>query len=56
MVKLRRVQEGWRHVGHQFAPLALLCVLSQMCIGSSILLRDVTKETGITFKHTDGGS
>ncbi|MBW8041687.1 MAG: CRTAC1 family protein [Planctomycetes bacterium] len=27
-----------------------------MCAGASIVLRDVTKKTGITFKHTDGSS
>ena len=36
--------------------LVLLCVLSQICAGSTIVLRDVTKKTGITFKHTDGSS
>ena len=57
MVKLRRDQEGWQRVGQRFAlVLAFLSVLSQVCAGSSIVLRDVTKETGITFKHTDGGS
>ena len=33
----------------------LLCTFCQLCNSSTILLRDVTKETGITFIHTDGG-
>jgi hypothetical protein len=57
MVKLWRIQENRWRIGQRFAlELAFLCVLSQMCAGSSIILRDVTKETGITFKHTDGSS
>jgi hypothetical protein len=57
MVKLSRFQKVWRHVRQQFSlVLVFLCVLSQICAGSSIILRDVTKETGITFKHTDGSS
>ena len=42
-----------------FAPLAwLLCtaLLQAAETPSPILLRDVTRETGITFVHTDGGS
>ncbi|MHC4462318.1 MAG: CRTAC1 family protein [Planctomycetota bacterium] len=57
MIKLSRFQEGWRHVRQRFSlMLVFLYVLSQICAGSSIILRDVTKETGITFKHTDGSS
>ncbi|MHC4751261.1 MAG: CRTAC1 family protein, partial [Planctomycetota bacterium] len=35
--------------------LVLLCTFCQLCNSSTIVLRDVTKETGITFIHTDGG-
>jgi len=35
--------------------IALLCVFYNVCNGGPITLRDVTKETGITFIHTDGG-
>ncbi len=38
------------------ATLAFLGLLSQVCAGGPIVLRDVTKETGITFRHTDGSS
>jgi hypothetical protein len=37
------------------AGLAWLCLLSTTHAGSPIVLRDVTKQTGITFRHTDGG-
>jgi len=57
MLKLRCVHEGSRRVGQRFAlVLVFLYVLSPVCAGSSIVLRDVTKKTGITFKHTDGSS
>ena len=36
--------------------LVLSCIFLDARANSSIVLRDVTKETGITFKHTDGGS
>ncbi|MEJ2703949.1 MAG: CRTAC1 family protein [Sedimentisphaerales bacterium] len=36
--------------------LASLCIFHDACADGPIVLRDVTKETGITFKHTDGGS
>ncbi|MCP4260951.1 MAG: CRTAC1 family protein [Planctomycetes bacterium] len=36
--------------------LILTAVFCQICPGSAIVLHDVTKETGITFKHTDGSS
>ena len=35
--------------------LVFWCVFSYARADSPIILRDVTKETGITFKHTDGG-
>ena len=38
------------------AGLALLCPFLDTYADSPIILRDVTQETGITFKHTDGGS
>jgi len=57
MAKLPRIQEDRRRVRQRF-PLVLvfLYVLSQICAGDSIVLREVTKNTGITFKHTDGSS
>ena len=36
--------------------LAMVVVFCQICPGNSIVFRDVTKETGITFRHTDGSS
>ena len=43
--------------GHHFVSmLALVVVFCQTCPGDSIVFRDVTKETGITFRHTDGSS
>ncbi len=36
--------------------LALSIVFCQACYGNSIIFRDVTKDTGITFRHTDGSS
>jgi hypothetical protein len=36
--------------------LALTAILCQICPGSPIILHDVTRQTGITFKHTDGSS
>ncbi|UCG57764.1 MAG: CRTAC1 family protein [Phycisphaerales bacterium] len=36
--------------------LSFSCVLSHARDSSGIILRDVTKETGITFQHTDGSS
>jgi hypothetical protein len=35
---------------------AFLSVLCPRCTGSQILLKDVTKGTGITFRHTDGSN
>ncbi|MGB2866650.1 MAG: CRTAC1 family protein [Sedimentisphaerales bacterium] len=36
--------------------LALVVVFCQTCPGESIVFSDVTKDTGITFRHTDGSS
>ncbi|MFC1636655.1 CRTAC1 family protein [Planctomycetota bacterium] len=36
--------------------LTLTIVFCQACSGNSIIFHDVTKETGITFRHTDGSS
>ena len=40
------------------AVVGLLClyVLLSDCVYASIRLRDMTKQTGITFVHTDGSS
>ena len=40
------------------AAVVILClyVFSQDCVSASIRLRDVTKQTGIAFIHTDGSS
>ena len=55
MTKLRYIQKyRWRFRQWFSAVLVSLCVVSQICTGSSIVLRDVTKDTGITFRHTDG--
>jgi len=39
-----------------FVVLISLCVGLETRANHPVLLRDVTQETGITFKHTDGGS
>ena len=45
------------HGGRHFVlMLTLAAVFCQICTGNSIIFRDVTKETGITFRHTDGSS
>jgi len=36
--------------------LTLSIVFCQTCPGNSMVFRDVTKDTGITFRHTDGSS
>ena len=47
----------WMIIGCRFAIVMLLLHLSvDVFADSPMLLRDVTKETGITFTHTDGGS
>ena len=47
----------WMIVGSRCVLVLLLLQLSaDVFADSPILLRDVTKETGITFTHTDGGS
>ncbi|MGB2807688.1 MAG: CRTAC1 family protein [Sedimentisphaerales bacterium] len=51
---LRSCQEHRTGVWHRVAPI-LLCALSTICNGGPVTLRDVTRETGITFIHTDGG-
>jgi hypothetical protein len=57
MVNFQHNQESRRFIGHRFIMvLVFLCLLSQTCTSSSIVLRDITKKTGITFKHTDGSS
>lgn len=38
------------------AGLLCLCFLLVNCVSASIQLRDVTKQTGISFVHTDGSS
>jgi hypothetical protein len=57
MVKLSRVKEDRWNFRQRFTLiLVFLYVLPEICAGNSIMLRDVTKKTGITFKHTDGSS
>ena len=47
----------WMIIGCRYSLLLLLLHLSaDVFADSPISLRDVTKETGITFTHTDGGS
>ena len=36
--------------------LILTAILYPICLGNPIVLNDVTRETGITFVHTDGSS
>ncbi|MHC4207712.1 MAG: hypothetical protein ACYSTT_23910, partial [Planctomycetota bacterium] len=36
--------------------LILMAILCQLCLGSTVVLNDVTRETGIAFVHTDGSS
>ena len=43
-------------IGERFAVVVLLCAFIYIRVQGSIVLSDVTQETGITFKHTDGGS
>ena len=43
-------------IGERFAVVVLLCAFICIRVQGSIVLSDVTQETGITFKHTDGGS
>jgi len=44
------------HTGPSIVVAALLCVPVFAGVEGSIVLRDVTKETGIAFIHTDGSS
>jgi len=57
MAELSRVQESRLRVKQKFLlVLFFFCVFSQSYAASPIVLRDVTKKTGIAFRHTDGGS
>ena len=48
---------SWRSIGYLcFVVPGLFCASIEAFADSPILLHDVTKETGITFVHTDGGS
>ena len=48
---------SWRRIGYLCVVVpGLLYASIDAFADSPILLRDVTKETGITFRHTDGGS
>jgi hypothetical protein len=51
---LRRGREYWKGFG-QWVVLVSLCAFYNVCSGGPIVLSDATKETGITFTHTDGG-
>lgn len=51
----RSIGNPWSAVIERFAvATVVLAVLCPRCIGSQILLKDVIKETGITFRHSDG--
>jgi hypothetical protein len=51
------IQERRTHLERRIkAVLILLCIFSHASAESTIKLTDVTKETQITFKHTDGSS
>jgi len=55
-MNLTGVRDRWRNVGQSCVVLLpLLCAFSYVQANDRIVLRDVTKETGITFTHTDGG-
>lgn len=43
-----------RFIGLQI--LILTAILCPICIGNQIVFNDVTRETGVTFRHTDGSS
>ncbi len=55
MVIHRSERERWTGCRWLLLPV-LLCAFVNVCNGGPITLRDVTKETGIDFIHTDGGS
>ena len=56
MAILRDGREYWVGVGQWgLVTLVLLYALCRVCEGGPIMLRDVTEETGIAFRHTDGG-
>jgi hypothetical protein len=49
-------RDCWRNFGYYLAMASvLLCAFADTYAKSPIILNDVTKETGITFVHTDGG-
>ncbi len=52
---LRSCRERWTDFRWLMVPV-LLCAFYNVCHGGPVTLRDVTRETGITFIHTDGGS
>ncbi|MHC4308784.1 MAG: hypothetical protein ACYSSN_02460, partial [Planctomycetota bacterium] len=51
---LRDDRERWTGFGWLLVPV-LLCTFYNVGNGGPVTLRDVTRETGITFIHTDGG-
>ncbi len=56
VMNLAGSRDCWRSLGYyHIAASVLLCVFADACAKGSIILNDVTKETGITFTHTDGG-
>ncbi|NIP28163.1 MAG: hypothetical protein GWN67_26535 [Phycisphaerae bacterium] len=55
VVILRNGRERWTGCRWMLLPV-LLFAFYNVCNGGPVTLRDVTKETGIDFIHTDGGS
>ena len=55
-VSRKRTRFCVRVIGARFAVGVLLSAFICARAQGSIVLTDVTQETGITFKHTDGGS
>ena len=54
MVILKGGRERWTGFVWLLIPV-LLCAFYNVCNGGPVTLRDVTRETGISFIHTDGG-
>ena len=56
-MNLVRSRDYWKSLGYYFtAAFILLCTFADAYARSTFIFNDVTKETGITFIHTDGGS
>ncbi|UCE48116.1 MAG: VCBS repeat-containing protein, partial [Phycisphaerales bacterium] len=57
MAEFLHVQESRCRAKRRYTlTIFFFCALFHRCAASSIVLRDVTGKTGITFRHTDGSS